>query len=261
MQICEYFVQFIIYSVMGWIYETIFCTIKNKKWENRGFLYGPLCPIYGAGATILAVIMRFINMELSWWQIFLVGYVGSVILEYVTHWGLEKLFHAKWWDYSNMPLNIKGRVCVPASIGFGLASILIAYVIFPFVSFLTGWMPPLLMETVALVFMAVLSGDAVLTVSALTGFERELRAMDNVFNQRMEELVQSVVERQKESADENEEERRLRVEKLINRMGSVGISALKRVSSFTPKAAAENVSKNFNARKNRVLTLIKNHRK
>ena len=257
----EYFVQFIIYSVMGWIYETIFCTIKNKKWENRGFLYGPLCPIYGAGATILAVIMRFINMELSWWQIFLVGYAGSVILEYVTHWGLEKLFHAKWWDYSNMPLNIKGRVCVPASIGFGLASILIAYVIFPFVSFLTGWIPPLLMETVALVLMAVLSGDAALTVSALTGFERELRAMDNVFNQRMEELVQSVVERQKESTDENEEERRLHVEKLINRMGSVGISALKRVSSFTPKAAVENVSKNFNARKNRVLTLIKNHRK
>lgn len=257
MQICEYFVQFIIYSVMGWIYETIFCTIKNKKWENRGFLYGPLCPIYGAGATILSVIMSLVETELSWWQIFLLGYVGSVILEYVTHWGLEKLFHAKWWDYSNMPLNIKGRVCVPASIGFGLASILIAYVIFPFVSILTGWMPPLLMETVALVLMAVLAGDAVLTVSALTGFERELRAMDNALNQHMEEFVQSVVERQEDS----EEERRLRIEKLINRMGRVSISALKRVDSFTPKTAIENASKNFNARKNRILALIKKHRK
>lgn len=261
MQICEYFVQFIIYSVMGWIYETIFCTIKNRKWENRGFLYGPLCPIYGAGATILAVIMHFINAELSWWQIFLIGYIGSVILEYVTHWGLEKLFHAKWWDYSNVPLNIKGRVCVPASIGFGLASILIAYVIFPFVSILTGWMPPPLMETVALVFMAVLAGDAVLTVSALTDFEREIRAMDNALNRHMEEFVQSVVERQKESVEDGEEERRLRIEKLINRMGRVSVSALKRVNSFTPKAAIENASKNFNARKNHVLDLIKKHRK
>ncbi len=257
MDICELFIQFIIYSVMGWIYETIFCTVKNKRWENRGFLYGPVVPIYGAGAVILAVLLRIIDKELSWWQIFLLGYVGSVILEYVTHWGLERLFHAKWWDYSSVPLNIKGRVCVPASIGFGLASVLIAYVIIPFVSSLTAWLPAFAIDLAALVLTAALAWDTALTVSALTGFDRELEAIDNALNRRMEELVQSVVERKEES----EEERRLVIERITERMGGTGLSALKRVKSFTPKKALENASKNLSERKNRALEFIKKHRR
>ena len=81
MWISRYFVYFVIFSFFGWIYESIYCTIKSKRWENRGFLYGPLCPIYGAGG---------------------VG-ITAIVLEYGTSWTLEKLFHAYWWDYSEMP--------------------------------------------------------------------------------------------------------------------------------------------------------------
>lgn len=257
MNLCELFVQFVIYSVMGWIYETIFCTVKSKKWENRGFLYGPIVPIYGAGAVILTILLQIIGKELSWWQIFLLGYVGSVILEYVTHWGLEKLFHAKWWDYSDVPLNIKGRVCVPASIGFALASLLITYVIIPFVSSLTSFLPDFAVDLCALVFMAAVAWDTALTVSALTDFDRELKAFDSNLNRHMEDFVQSVVERKEES----EEERRLIFERLRERMGSSGLSALKRVKAFTSKAASENIPKNLSERKNRVLDFLKKHRR
>jgi hypothetical protein len=88
--------------------------IKNKKWADRGFLYGPVCPIYGVGAVSLTAIAEAVSERsadgYAWWQVFLVSFFGSIILEYVTSWALEKLFHAYWWDYSNMPLNIHGRV-------------------------------------------------------------------------------------------------------------------------------------------------------
>ena len=114
MWLSRYFVYFIIFSCMGWIYESIYCTIRAKKWENRGFLYGPLCPIYGAGGVAITAIADFISVHtdatFTWWQIFLVAFFGSIVLEYGTSWALEKLFHAYWWDYSSMPLNINGRV-------------------------------------------------------------------------------------------------------------------------------------------------------
>ena len=78
MWLSRYFVYFIIFSCMGWIYESIYCTIRAKKWENRGFLYGPLCPIYGAGGVAITAIADFISAHtdatFTWWQIFLVAF-------------------------------------------------------------------------------------------------------------------------------------------------------------------------------------------
>ena len=133
MWLSRYFVYFIIFSCMGWIYESIYCTIRAKKWENRGFLYGPLCPIYGAGGVAITAIADLISAHtdatFTWWQIFLVAFLGSIVLEYGTSWALEKLFHAYWWDYSSMPLNINGRVCFPYSVGFGVAGLIVVYFI------------------------------------------------------------------------------------------------------------------------------------
>ena len=135
---------------MGWIYESIYCTIRAKKWENRGFLYGPLCPIYGAGGVAITAIADLISAHtdatFTWWQIFLVAFLGSIVLEYGTSWALEKLFHAYWWDYSSMPLNINGRVCFPYSVGFGVAGLIVVYFIAPFTKLITGWMSPIWMR-------------------------------------------------------------------------------------------------------------------
>ena len=99
----KWFDIFVVFSCIGWIYETVYCMIKWKKWENRGFLYGPLCPIYGTGVIgVMAVLQIFnaLNVEYTWWMIFIICMLGSIVLEFGTHWTLEKLFHAVWWDYS-----------------------------------------------------------------------------------------------------------------------------------------------------------------
>ena len=151
MWISKYFVYFVIFSVMGWIYESAFCTIKTGKWQNRGFLYGPLCPIYGVGAASITFIVDEAEAhglsEPAGWQIFLVAFFGSIVLEYVTSYVLEKLFHAYWWDYSDVPLNINGRVCLPASIGFGIAGLIVVYGIAPLTKQMVGWIHFLFMET------------------------------------------------------------------------------------------------------------------
>ena len=99
---------FFIYSFIGWLWETVYCSLKAKKFVYRGFLVGPYCPIYGFGVlSVLYFVEPFENN-------LLVLYVGSAvlvtILEYVTSYGLEKLFHASWWDYHDVPFNLNGRV-------------------------------------------------------------------------------------------------------------------------------------------------------
>ena len=199
MWLSRYFVYFIIFSCMGWIYESIYCTIRAKKWENRGFLYGPLCPIYGAGGVAITAIADFISAHtdatFTWWQIFLVAFLGSIVLEYGTSWALEKLFHAYWWDYSSMPLNINGRVCFPYSVGFGVAGLIVVYFIAPFTKLITGWMSPIWYEFFSLLLMGFLAVDTAITVSALTDFSRTIVNLQNNFNTYMDEVVEEVKER------------------------------------------------------------------
>ena len=264
MWISKYCVYFVIFSCMGWIYESIFCTVKSGSWQNRGFLYGPVCPIYGVGAaTIMALVDWYAGqnqgqVNYTWWQVFLVAFFGSIVLEYVTSWGLEKLFHAYWWDYGDVPLNINGRVCFPASVGFGVAGPLVIYVIAPATKDATQWITPILMELFSLIFMALLAADATLTVSALTGFERNVAAMEEALNQHMEQFV-STVQQKSQAAGEVLEEKKLaaggvlgekklaaserlaeerirftkeRLESITKRMGGGHRAALNRVKGF-----------------------------
>lgn len=237
MWLSKYFVDFVIFSFMGWIYETIFCTIKNRKWANRGFLYGPICPIYGAGAIACEILVDFLNrpgvdFQYTWWQIFIVSFFGSIVLEYVTSWALEKLFHAYWWDYSDMPLNIKGRVCLPCSIGFGLAGILVVYVILPFTDKLTGWMTPITAEFISLLLMAMVAIDTTLTVSALTQFAKSVEAVEAAWNLHMENFVQAAATK---IAEERERFSKERLEQAYASMGIGTRSALYRVQGFRPR--------------------------
>ena len=99
-----YFVYFFVYSVLGWITETIYCRILDGKWTNRGFLFGPYCPIYGCGVLlIIAFLNNFIASPI---KVFFLGMLFTSALEYVSSLILEKMFNAKWWDYSNRKFNI-----------------------------------------------------------------------------------------------------------------------------------------------------------
>ena len=128
---------FIIYSFLGWLCEDIYVGIGKRKLVNRGFLYGPYCPIYGFGALL---VLNFLwPVKNNPILVFLGGILLTSILEYITSWIMEKLFHERWWDYSNYPFNIHGRVCLKNSLLFGLLALFITYGIHPYIIRLYNW--------------------------------------------------------------------------------------------------------------------------
>ncbi len=256
MWLSRYLFYFTIFSVGGWIYESIFVSLKAKKWENRGFLYGPVVPIYGVGGAALMILVDVLNMvgfEYRWWHIFLFGFFGSFVLEYVTHWALEKLFHAYWWDYHYMPLNIKGRVCLPYTICFALAGLLGVYVLIPFFLKITTWISPILFELFALIFVALMAMDTALTVSALSDFSRKVAAAEEAFNERMSARVDSLMEGLQEAKESAEEFKFANVVSDIQKMGGLSKSALKRVKGFShPKIEKNRLDEILEAIKRKV---------
>ncbi len=241
MWISRYVIWFLAYSVLGWMYESAYCTIVERKWENRGFLYGPLCPIYGFGVIGMMAAWQVVQREgiaVSAWQVFVATALGSVVLEYVTSWALEKLFYARWWDYSDMPLNINGRVCLPATVLFGLMGLLVVYVLYQPTMDLTNMIPPELIEALSLVLVGLVSVDATLTVTALTQFAQMAASMNDSVNEHMDQFVSGVVERSSLAADTLAQERE-KFEKRLrsSRMGEMGVvvaSAARRIRLVMP---------------------------
>ena len=188
-------IEFIVFSLLGWIYETIYTVIVTKKWDKRGFLFGPICPIYGVGAVTaiwVARVFQQFHVDYSWWQIFLLAFVGSAILEYGTSWALEKLFHAYWWDYSDMPLNINGRICLPASLLFGVVGDLIVFYVVPLLDRYESLIPGALAEFLSLLSIAVVAADLTLTATILTDFAAVISNVEQNMNQRMEQAVENM---------------------------------------------------------------------
>lgn len=122
-------IYFFFYSALGWLAESIYCSIAARKIINRGFLTGPICPIYGTGAVVMALVLT--PLKEHPFLVFIVGLVVCDIVEFVTSYLMEKLFHARWWDYSNKWLNIQGRICFRHSMYWGIASVLFIYFIHP----------------------------------------------------------------------------------------------------------------------------------
>ncbi len=119
--ICALIISFYIYGICGWIWESlVYPVLSGHKIHNSGFLNGPIIPIYGFGA--LAVILLFEQTE-KIYSLFLEGAVIACIIEYITSWAMEKIYHRRWWDYSHMSFNIDGRVCLAGFMVFGVFSV------------------------------------------------------------------------------------------------------------------------------------------
>ncbi|MBE5905773.1 MAG: metal-dependent phosphohydrolase [Lachnospiraceae bacterium] len=237
MWISRYVCLFMVYCCMGWIYETIYCTVKGGKWENRGFLYGPACPIYGVGAVTVSVVVSLVkqaNAVLVPWQIFVISVVGSAILEYVTSWALEKTFHALWWDYSRLPFNLHGRISLFTSLGFGFGGLLVVYIIAPFTEKMVDRVTPIWMEVLALLAVAVFVMDTTLTVTALLHFDRMVIRAEEAFNKNMEILVDNAVQRTVSLKQDFQSKQAYMTERLEN-MGVYVNPAIRRVRQLRYK--------------------------
>ncbi len=126
----QIFINFIIFSFLGWLCEVIYCSIGNKKLVNRGMLYGPICPIYGFGGVLITYGLSYFKNNFV--VLFIFSFIGCSIIEYFTSFILEKIFDLKLWDYQDKKYNINGRVCLLNSSLFGLLSLLLIYVVNPY---------------------------------------------------------------------------------------------------------------------------------
>lgn len=170
-KILTLFCYFVIYSFVGWICETVFCSIPAKRFINRGFLNGPFCPIYGFGAVLVLVFFTKYKNDIV--TLFVMSTVVTSIVEYVTSYLLEKIFHLSLWDYSKRKANINGRVCLRNSLLFGVMSVLTVEFIHPWVErFLALW-PPLLLVLFTGFLVLYFISDVFITVRALLQINRE----------------------------------------------------------------------------------------
>lgn len=114
---------FYIYCFIGWIWETCYVSVLQGKWVNRGFMRGPFLPIYGSGAIIVLIFTLPVRTDAV--AVFFIGMISATILEYCTGVVMEKLFHVRYWDYSNQPLNLNGHICVTSSLAWGVFSVVL----------------------------------------------------------------------------------------------------------------------------------------
>ena len=175
MSVSSLMILFALYSLIGWAMETVYCSIPAQKFVYRGFLYGPVCPIYGFGALgIVMVLMPFRNHpEL----IFIFGIILASVLEYGASFLLEKLFKKSWWDYSDKKFNINGRVCLLNSTFFGILSLLLVYILHPMLADFLTRIPETMQAYLAAGFAAVFCIDLFLSVRNTLDFNREMHKL------------------------------------------------------------------------------------
>ncbi|WP_312280984.1 putative ABC transporter permease [Oscillibacter sp.] len=177
MTLSEVICYFFFYSFLGWLYESLLCSIFGEhRFINRGFLLGPYCPIYGAGTILSWLVLR--NSK-SVFVVFLTAAVLCCALEYVTSYAMEKIFHARWWDYSKMPLNLHGRICLYGGVIFGGGIVLIRFLVQPKLIQLTSLLNENLLNGMATVLLVLLGTDIILTIGNWKGLNAHLSLLHN----------------------------------------------------------------------------------
>lgn len=166
---------FLVYAFLGWCAEVAFAAVHKGKFVNRGFLNGPVCPIYGVGMLVVVTLLWGLRSNLI---LLFLGSAGlTTALEFATGWVLEKFFHDKWWDYSDKPFNVKGYICLEFTILWGLAAAFIVGAVHPFVFMLIKKTPFVLGIVLMAVFLAAFVTDLVITVTALAKLPKKLNTM------------------------------------------------------------------------------------
>lgn len=226
----ETVIFFFIYALIGWVCEFIYCGIIDKKFENRGFLFGPYCPIYGTGALLIIYILHPIFQSALW--LFVATVTVCTVLEYIVGWAMEKVFHMRWWDYSNQPLNLNGRICVLNSSLFGLMGLLLIYIVHPFIITLLDKIPTQFDSyTIAVSIIVLVCVDLTLSTKSLQLAFKQLTEL-KVY---LEQFRASQIDKNKKGhVRENIREmvRLLRYRARFNRLSIYGIKFLNKLRSI-----------------------------
>ena len=196
---------FFVYGFLGWCTEVGFAAFKTHHFVNRGFLNGPICPSYGVGVTAVITILTPYKSDII--VLYILSVVLVTVLEGVTGWAMDKIFHNKWWDYSDMPLNIGGYVCLLFSIVWGFACLFIIYFIQPLVHDLLAFIPTIVGIILIIILGITLIADLYVTASTIFKFNRRLAAMEKIaaeMHEISEQIGQEIFEKTIRAMDRQE---------------------------------------------------------
>lgn len=223
---------FFIYGFLGWCTEVAYAAVREGKFVNRGFLNGPICPIYGIGVS---TVIHFLQPVADQWiLLYILSTILVTVLEGITGFLLEKLFHHRWWDYSEIPLNIGGYVCLLFSLLWGVACVVIVKVIHPVIHGIIRLLPPVVGIILMVICSVVLFADLAVTINRILRLNRQLEAMEKISEQlhniseklgeniyenvmdtkEVREKMDKAVEEGKEKFDQAREEQRAKMREL-----------------------------------------------
>ena len=174
----QLFLMFCFWSFIGWCIEVIDMTYETGEYQNRGFLNMPICPIEGLGVIMVTVLFKPISNTIV--PLFLACTILCTAFELFVGWGMEKLFHARWWDYSNMKFNYKGYICLRNSIFFGVSCVLVIRYIQPMVEKAIDSIPIKAGMTIVIVMSVLIAVDTAVSLMAVKKLNEKFRRIDEI---------------------------------------------------------------------------------
>ena len=227
---------FMFYAVVGWAVEVIYHAVTTGRFINRGFLNGPVCPIYGVGAVIVILLLTPLSDNL------LLLYAGSVlltsVLEFITGFILEKIFHQRWWDYTDEHFNIMGYVCLRFSLMWGFGCVFVMKIIQPAVILTVEKLPATLRNISFAVYYGLFAVDIVITVAALAKIQARLRLAndaDRMLN-RIAEIIGTRLTTGTLKSMQEIQEHKEQIEELKTKVGTRTAELEKRYEALRSKA-------------------------
>ena len=181
-----------IYSVAGWIMETVSVSIQKRKFVDRGFLIGPYCPIYGTGVVAITVLLKKYSDDVV--ATFFMSIIICGILEYMTSYFMEKIFKARWWDYTNRKFNINGRVCLQNLVIFGILGTFIVFVANPFLIKYINMIPITTLHIILGIFSFIFLLDTIVSyklIFELKDISRELKDNTIEISEKVKKRIRS----------------------------------------------------------------------
>lgn len=174
----EWAAYFFIYCFAGWIWETLYCSLKARKFQNRGFMFGPWIPLYGSGALVMLLVALPVSDRP--WLVFVAGGLSATALEFVVGAAMEAIFKVRYWDYSDVRGNLCGYVCLPASLLWGGFTLLLVYVVHEPMARLVESVPQITLSLLDVLAGACFAADFTVSLKAAVDLRRVLTSMEKL---------------------------------------------------------------------------------
>ncbi len=223
---------FLIYSFCGWALETITKTVAQKKFVNSGFLFGPICPIYGIAAVVMLKLLN--TFKGNYLLTFVMSFIIFTLWEYFVGWLLEKIFHTKYWDYSYYKLNLHGRICLINSLTWGFLGIAFIEIIHPIVEYLLQLIPVAIVNKLVIIISILIIIDCIITIIKINNINismKKLEEISKIIKEKIAEL-KTLSNRAGKKAKENKEKLKNIIEDLNQTQVELFNSIEKQIKRF-----------------------------